>query len=176
MLFWRLFQSVILITYLNYRKSCLLSTMSPFLLSSNVCLWMLKSDLGNLSKKFQVVSTNVYYNSDLYFRWKERYNVIWAPLVKLTTFEPGFNSVTFPNSAWICLDHFELSATTKRQQTEWRIKFVKCEDLTTKRKSVIVNTSLISIFKFRSNLAKQYESRIRAQEEIGAKGDTIDAI
>ena len=53
MLFWRLFRSVILTPHLNNRESCLLSTLSPFLLSSKEWLRILKLDLGNLSKSFK---------------------------------------------------------------------------------------------------------------------------
>ena len=99
-----------------------------------MCFWI----LNRIWETCQKVSVGVRKCLSLFWFvfWLEKNPVrlFEPPLVQLTTIESRFNSFTLTNSAGnvFCLDHFELSATTKRQQTLWRIKLVKCECQTTK--------------------------------------------
>ena len=100
MLLWRLFRTVLSIPHLDYRKSCLLSTLSPLLLSSNVCIlvlnrfWEISQTVSNGGRRCL---------SQFWFVFSLEENDITlfeTRVVQLSTIESRFNSFTLTNSAW----------------------------------------------------------------------------
>ena len=140
MLLWRLFRTVLSIPHLDYRKSCLLSTLSPLLLSSNVCILVLNR-FWEISQTVSNGGRRCLSQCWFVFSLGEWYNGIWdscGPVIN------HWIEIQLIHAYKFCVKC--LSATTKRQQTVRRIKLVKRECQQRKSVFVIVTHQMCKTF------------------------------